>query len=60
MAPRKSQENAEGIAVEVEDPLPEAEKAISYDPALANAADTQQLGVFRLMYTNINDVYYPL
>lgn len=60
MEPRKSHENAEGIAVEVEDPLPGAEKGINYDPALASAADTQQLGVSRLMNTDTNDVYYPL
>lgn len=60
MASQKPQENAEGIAVEVEDTLPEVEKSISYDPALASAADTQQLGVSRLIYTDINDVYHSI
>lgn len=60
MAPQKSHENTEGITMEVEDTLPEAEKTISYDLALANVADTEQLGVSRLVCIDANDVYYPL
>ncbi|KAL6812983.1 amino acid transporter [Trichoderma sp. SZMC 28013] len=43
MAPHNDGVAVEGIAVELENQLPDAEKSISYDPALANAADTQQL-----------------
>ncbi|RFU79371.1 amino acid permease-2 [Trichoderma arundinaceum] len=43
MAPHNAGAAAEGIAVELENQLPDAEKSISYDPALANAADAQQL-----------------
>jgi hypothetical protein len=62
MAPRKSYENTEGIAAEVQNThtLPKTEKIISHDPLLASAADTQQLGVSSLIYTDINDVYHPL
>lgn len=48
MAPHNDGVAVEGIAVELENQLPDAEKSISYDPALANAADTQQLGAFIL------------
>jgi hypothetical protein len=44
MAPRDSRENLEGVVTEVEDQHHVDEKSIEYDPALANAADTQQLG----------------
>ncbi|OPB43424.1 Amino acid transporter PotE [Trichoderma guizhouense] len=43
MAPRDSRENLEGVVTEVEDQHHVDEKSIEYDPALANAADTQQL-----------------
>jgi hypothetical protein len=61
MTPRKPCENTESIAVEVKDThtLPEAEKTISHDPLLANAADTQQLGKLIPMYTDINIAYHP-
>lgn len=47
MAPRDSRENLEGVMTEVEDQHHVDEKSIEYDPALANAADTQQLGELR-------------
>ncbi|KAL6818091.1 amino acid transporter [Trichoderma sp. SZMC 28013] len=43
MAPRDSRENLEGVVTEVEHQHHVDEKSIEYDPALANAADTQQL-----------------
>lgn len=48
MAPHNDGAVVEGITVELENQLPDAEKSISYDPALASAADTQQLGAFIL------------
>lgn len=48
MAPRDSRENLEGVVTEVEDQHHVDEKSIEYDPALANAADTQQLGELRV------------
>jgi hypothetical protein len=59
MAPLNTRENVEGIAVELENSFPAAEKSISYDPALASAADTQQLGTFGFVYTNANDAHCP-
>lgn len=62
MAPQTSCENTESMTVEVKNTqtLPEVEKTVSYDALLANATDTQQLGVSSLMCTDINDVYVPL
>lgn len=48
MAPRDSRENLEGVVTEVEHQHHVDEKSIEYDPALANAADTQQLGELRV------------
>lgn len=49
MAPRDSRENLEGVVSEIEHQHHVDEKSIEYDPALANAADTQQLGELRIV-----------
>lgn len=49
MAPRDSRENLEAVVSELENQHQVAEKSIGYDPALANVADTQQLGALRIV-----------
>ena len=47
MAPQDFREDLKAVAGEMEDEHHVVEKLIDYDPTLANAADTQQLGTMK-------------